>query len=133
MPTAPILADITVDGRAVKGPADRMLMRLAGGTTPAHVASCYEGLIDTLVIHRVGPLKPGATTEAVWKLNAVKTGSFKLFYEIGAGLSGTAKAEVPAPGDTGTEAGGSFAARITSLSERPSSPASAASALVLST
>ena len=39
-----------VGGRAVKGPADRMLARLAGGTTPAHVASCYEGLIDVLVI-----------------------------------------------------------------------------------
>ena len=33
-----------VGGRAVKGPADRMLRRLAGGTTPAHVASCYAGL-----------------------------------------------------------------------------------------
>ena len=39
-----------VGGRAVKGPADRMLARLAGGTTPAHVASCYTGLIDALVI-----------------------------------------------------------------------------------
>jgi LPPG:FO 2-phospho-L-lactate transferase len=39
-----------VGGRAVKGPADRMLERLAGGTTPAHVASCYEGLIDVLVV-----------------------------------------------------------------------------------
>jgi LPPG:FO 2-phospho-L-lactate transferase len=39
-----------VGGRAVKGPADRMLRRLAGGTTPAHVASCYAGLIDALVI-----------------------------------------------------------------------------------
>lgn len=39
-----------VGGRAVKGPADRMLARMAGGTTPAHVASCYEGLIDVLVI-----------------------------------------------------------------------------------
>lgn len=39
-----------VGGRAVKGPADRMLARMAGGTTPAHVASCYEGLIDALVI-----------------------------------------------------------------------------------
>jgi LPPG:FO 2-phospho-L-lactate transferase len=39
-----------VGGRAVKGPADRMLQRLAGGTTPAHVASCYEGLIDVLVV-----------------------------------------------------------------------------------
>jgi LPPG:FO 2-phospho-L-lactate transferase len=39
-----------VGGRAVKGPADRMLARLAGGTTPAHVAACYEGLIDVLVV-----------------------------------------------------------------------------------
>jgi LPPG:FO 2-phospho-L-lactate transferase len=39
-----------VGGRAVKGPADRMLARIAGGTTPAHVASCYEGLIDVLVV-----------------------------------------------------------------------------------
>jgi LPPG:FO 2-phospho-L-lactate transferase len=39
-----------VGGRAVKGPADRMLARMAGGTSPAQVASCYEGLIDALVI-----------------------------------------------------------------------------------
>jgi len=39
-----------IGGRAVKGPADRMLQRLAGGTSPAHVASCYPGLIDALVI-----------------------------------------------------------------------------------
>jgi LPPG:FO 2-phospho-L-lactate transferase len=39
-----------IGGRAVKGPADRMLARLAGGTTPAHVASCYPGLIDALVV-----------------------------------------------------------------------------------
>lgn len=39
-----------IGGRAVKGPADRMLARLAGGTTPAHVAGCYDGLIDVLVV-----------------------------------------------------------------------------------
>jgi LPPG:FO 2-phospho-L-lactate transferase len=39
-----------VAGRAVRGPADRMLRRMAGGTTPAHVAGCYAGLIDALVI-----------------------------------------------------------------------------------
>jgi LPPG:FO 2-phospho-L-lactate transferase len=39
-----------VGGRAVKGPLDRMLMRMSGGTTPAHVASCYDGLLDALVI-----------------------------------------------------------------------------------
>jgi LPPG:FO 2-phospho-L-lactate transferase len=38
-----------IGGRAVKGPADRMLSRLAGGTGPAQVADCYKGLIDALV------------------------------------------------------------------------------------
>jgi LPPG:FO 2-phospho-L-lactate transferase len=39
-----------IAGRAVKGPADRMLRRLAGGTSPRHVASCYPNLIDALVV-----------------------------------------------------------------------------------
>jgi LPPG:FO 2-phospho-L-lactate transferase len=39
-----------IGGRAVKGPLDRMLTRMAGGTSPADVARCYTGLIDTLVI-----------------------------------------------------------------------------------
>jgi LPPG:FO 2-phospho-L-lactate transferase len=59
-----------IGGRAVKGPADRMLARLAGGTTPAHVASCYEGLVDVLVIDEAdeasGPV-PGLKQTAVTK------------------------------------------------------------------
>ncbi len=39
-----------IGGLAVKGPAAGMLERLQGGTTAAHVASCYPGLIDALVI-----------------------------------------------------------------------------------
>jgi LPPG:FO 2-phospho-L-lactate transferase len=39
-----------VGGKAVKGPADRMLSRMAGGTSPRHVADRYLGLIDALVI-----------------------------------------------------------------------------------
>ena len=39
-----------IGGRAVKGPADRMLRRLAGGTSPRHVAGCYRELIDALVV-----------------------------------------------------------------------------------
>jgi len=39
-----------IGGQAVKGPAAQMLARLEGGTTPAHVAQCYGGLIDALVI-----------------------------------------------------------------------------------
>jgi hypothetical protein len=55
-----------------------------------------------------GPLKPGATTEAVWKLTAVKAGKFAVLYEIGAGLSGAGKAETAG----GSDAGGSFTARV---------------------
>ena len=39
-----------IGGRAVKGPADRMLATMAGGTSPRHVAGCYAGLIDSLVL-----------------------------------------------------------------------------------
>ena len=39
-----------IGGRAVKGPADQMLRRLAGGTSPRHVAGCYPGLIDALLV-----------------------------------------------------------------------------------
>jgi LPPG:FO 2-phospho-L-lactate transferase len=39
-----------IGGKAVRGPADRMLARLAGGTGPRHVADCYKGLIDALVV-----------------------------------------------------------------------------------
>jgi LPPG:FO 2-phospho-L-lactate transferase len=49
--TAPCVAvSPLIGGRAVKGPADRMLRRLAGGTSPRHVAACYAGLIDALVV-----------------------------------------------------------------------------------
>jgi LPPG:FO 2-phospho-L-lactate transferase len=39
-----------VGGKAVTGPLDRMLLRMAGGTTPAHVVRPLGGLIDALVI-----------------------------------------------------------------------------------
>jgi LPPG:FO 2-phospho-L-lactate transferase len=38
-----------VAGRAIKGPADRMMERLAGGTDPGRVATCYPGVVDALV------------------------------------------------------------------------------------
>jgi LPPG:FO 2-phospho-L-lactate transferase len=47
-----------IGGRAVKGPADRMLSRLAGGTGPAHVSSCYTGLVDALVIDEADAGEP---------------------------------------------------------------------------
>lgn len=56
-----------------------------------------------------GPLKPGETTTAVWKLSAVRAGQFDLLYDVGAGLGGAAKAVTTG----GVEPGGSFAAVIT--------------------
>lgn len=58
-----------------------------------------------------GPLKPDATTEAVWKLSALKAGSYKLFYEIGGGLTSESKAKT----SNGTEAGGSFSVQISNV------------------
>jgi len=56
-----------------------------------------------------GPLEPGATIEAVWKLSAVRTGDYEIHYGIGGGLGGAAKAEA----SPGTQAGGSFTTTIT--------------------
>jgi hypothetical protein len=39
-----------------------------------------------------GPLAPGKTVEAEWKLSAVKAGKWTIGYEVGAGLGGKAKA-----------------------------------------
>jgi LPPG:FO 2-phospho-L-lactate transferase len=39
-----------VGGKAVSGPLDRMLRRMAGGTAPDFVARSLEGTIDALVI-----------------------------------------------------------------------------------
>lgn len=58
-----------------------------------------------------GPLKAGEKTEAVWKLTASRTGSYRLLYSVGDGLSGEAKTETAA----GVEPGGSFAVRITEV------------------
>ena len=56
-----------IGGKAVRGPADRMLARLAGGTSPAAIAGCYAGLIDALVIDEadVGAELPADVTPVV--------------------------------------------------------------------
>lgn len=55
-----------------------------------------------------GPLKPGETTKAVWKLSAVRAGQFDLLYSVDAGLGGKAKAVTGG----GSTPGGSFATTI---------------------
>lgn len=79
--------------------------KLSGSSEPAGAETAGLKTFD------FGPLKPGATTEAVWKLNAVRTGKFDLLYGVGAGLGGRSRAETAA----GTEAGGSFRVRVTEV------------------
>ena len=79
--------------------------RLAGSSEPGGATTSNRKTFS------FGPLKPGATTEAVWKLSAVKAGKFTVLYRIDAGLSGTAKAET-----NGVAAGGSFATEISAVS-----------------
>ena len=47
-----------IGGKAVKGPADEMLKRLAGGTSPAHVARCYPGCSTRSSSTRPTPPEP---------------------------------------------------------------------------
>lgn len=79
--------------------------RLAGSSSPGGASSSNR---KTFVL---GPLKPGATTKAVWKLSAVKSGHFTVLYEIDAGLSGTAKAKTSG----GVAPGGSFVTEISAV------------------
>ncbi|HEX2293348.1 MAG TPA: 2-phospho-L-lactate transferase [Gaiellaceae bacterium] len=53
-----------IGGRAVKGPADRMLSRLQGGTDPVQVTQCYKGLVDALVLDEADADGAAAVEEA---------------------------------------------------------------------
>jgi hypothetical protein len=55
-----------------------------------------------------GELKPGETTQAVWKLSAVRAGKYTVLYRIDAGLGGKARAKTTG----GVAPGGSFKAEI---------------------
>lgn len=59
-----------------------------------------------------GPLEPGDTTEAVWKLSAVKAGNYVLRYRVNAGLSGKATAETTG---AGVKPRGAFPVEISSV------------------
>jgi LPPG:FO 2-phospho-L-lactate transferase len=52
-----------IGGKAVKGPAAAMLTRLEGGTSAAHLAQCYPGLIDVLVLDEADADGAGAVEE----------------------------------------------------------------------
>jgi hypothetical protein len=56
-----------------------------------------------------GPLKPGKSVNAVWKLSAARPGKYTVAYQVGAGLNSEAKAKTA----SGVAPGGSFVADIT--------------------
>lgn len=76
-----------VGGRAVKGPADRMLARMAGGTTPEHVAGCYEGLIDALVVDESDPAGPLAVRRIVTQTLMTDFDASKRLAEVALGAA----------------------------------------------
>lgn len=57
-----------------------------------------------------GPLKKGATASTVWKLSAVKPGSYTIVYSVEAGLTDTTKAKTGG----GAAPGGTFTVKISS-------------------
>jgi hypothetical protein len=77
--------------------------RLAGSSEPGGATTSNRKTFS------FGPLKPGKTVAAAWKLSAVKAGHFTLLYRVGAGLGSGTKAET----DGGVAPGGSFVTEIT--------------------
>jgi hypothetical protein len=77
--------------------------RLAGSSEPGGATTSNRKTFD------FGPLKPGQSTDAIWKLSAVRAGRFTLLYRVDAGFRGSARAVTH--GDVAP--GGSFATVIT--------------------
>jgi hypothetical protein len=88
---------------------DRPIWVLAA-TYPRLANSSSPGGAETsnLKTYTFGPLKPGKSVEAVWKLSAVRVGKYTLGYEIEAGLTGNAKAKT----SSGVRPGGTFVTDI---------------------
>jgi hypothetical protein len=88
---------------------DRPVWVLAA-TYPRRAGSSDPGGAQTsnAKTYSFGPLKPGKSVEAVWKLSAVRAGKYTIGYEVDAGLSGEAKAET----SSGVKPGGTFVADI---------------------
>ena len=79
--------------------------RLAGESVRAGVQTANEKTFD------FGELKPGRTTEAVWKVTPVRAGTYTLTYRVDAGLHGRAVAVTP----DGSPPVGSFVVEITDV------------------
>ncbi|HVD41836.1 MAG TPA: hypothetical protein VNC16_12640 [Solirubrobacterales bacterium] len=77
--------------------------RLHGSSDPGGASSSSAKTFS------FGALKPGESTQAVWKLSAVRAGKYTLLYRIDAGLSGNAVAKT----EGGVAPGGSFTTEVT--------------------
>lgn len=77
--------------------------KLAGSTEPGGATTSDPKTFS------FGPLKPGASTDAVWKLSAVREGKYTLHYTVGAGLGTETKAKTKG----GVSPGGTFVANVT--------------------
>jgi hypothetical protein len=76
--------------------------RLAGSDAPGGAETSNAKTFS------FGPLEPGKSVEAVWKLSAVRAGRYTVGYEVDAGLSGEAKAKT----SSGVAPGGTFVTAI---------------------
>lgn len=76
--------------------------RVSGSTETAGAENASRKTFD------FGPLKAGETVKAIWKLTASRSGSYRVLYAVGAGLSGETRAETA----SGVEPSGSFRVRI---------------------
>ena len=78
--------------------------KFAGSTAPGGAETSNPKTFD------FGPLKTGATANTVWKLSAVKAGTYTLVYAVEAGLSDRTKAKTGG----GVAPGGSITVKISS-------------------
>jgi hypothetical protein len=78
--------------------------RFAGSSNPGGAGTSNQKTFD------FGPLKAGKSADVIWKLSAVRSGSYTLVYGVEAGLSGSTKAETSG----GVAPGGTFTVRISS-------------------
>jgi len=69
-------------GKAFSGPLDRMLSRMAGGTTPRHVTGCYLGLIDALVVDEADEAAEASVDVVVAKTRMRDRDSERLLAEV---------------------------------------------------
>ena len=83
--------------------------QLAGEPPPSGISGGTRAQTNTFAF---GPLDPGETQEAIWRLTAVKAGTYTLSYTIAAGLDGNAKAVT----SSGQQVKGKF---VVKLLEKP--------------